>query len=185
MFRFETGALGADVQPPHGQLHDIGMGQVAAGREQLAHCCSVSCIAARGRRFVHHVTGRGPTTHNAPCTLFPAVPHRCGGVSGRELTDAHLETAKDFLRRKFVVGLTSEMAESWRRFRSQFGWTGSTDPDAESCVRKMTEAGGGVNRNDGNRGIEKGSAEWDAVASLNDYDVRLYEYTLELFRSGA
>ena len=88
------------------------------------------------------------------------------------------------LRRKFVVGLTSEMTESWKWFRSHFGWTESANPSAESCMKKMTEAGGGVNRNDRNRGIERGSAEWDAVASLNGYDVRLYEYAVELFRSG-
>lgn len=113
-----------------------------------------------------------------------SCPHSCGGVDGRQLTDAHLETAKDVLRRKFLVGLTSEMAESWRRFRSHFGWEESTNPDAESCMKTMTEAGGGVNRNDRNRGIERGSAEWDAVASVNAFDVRLYEYTVELFRSG-
>ena len=87
------------------------------------------------------------------------------GVSSRDLNEEHLELAKNTLRRKFVVGLTTEMKLSWDNFQQQFGWQNSTSKRLE-CMSRMVEVKANANQHEK---IQKGSNEWEALAAVNKW----------------
>lgn len=86
------------------------------------------------------------------------------GVPSRDLNEEHLELAKNTLRRKFVVGLTTEMKLSWDNFQQQFGWQNSTA--SEECMSRMVEGKANANQHEK---IQKGSNEWEALAAVNEW----------------
>lgn len=98
-----------------------------------------------------------------------------GDTDSPELSEEHVNLAKDIIRRKFVVGLTDDMEESWNRFREYFGWDGqmTAQNEDERCMDKVTkknavtEAGRTFNSNQQYSGIEEGSEEWEALAKIN------------------
>ena len=120
------------------------------------------------------------------------------------LTHDDLDAAKEVLRRKFVVGLLDEKAESLRRFERFFGWDAAgaasvhllEDERAAEAMRaaRFRRAVDGEcrertlhwdweGRGPGGqqRTVEEGSLEWGLVEGRNRMDVELYEYALQLF----
>ena len=90
----------------------------------------------------------------------------CGMTKGDRLSEDHLEFAKNLIQRKFVVGLTTEMKLSWKRFRYYFGWTNSTYKHSETCLARLVKSGANSNRHSK---VEKGSKEWEALAVINKW----------------
>ena len=96
--------------------------------------------------------------------------------------DRHLHIAKRILQEKVLIGLTSQMEESVRRFYSYFGWSGPGDRWSQ-CERRLLF--GGANTND-HHSLKEGAMAWDLLSSRNSLDVALYDYAVELFhRQGA
>jgi len=92
------------------------------------------------------------------------------------INEVHLDLAKDIVKRKFVVGLASEMKLSWELFKNYFGWP-DTDVSNECMVKMLTEKSN-ANKHDI---ILEGSPEWEALEAINKWDIALYEYIVELF----
>ena len=91
--------------------------------------------------------------------------------------ERHLNIAKRILREKVLIGLTSQMEDSIRRFYSYFGWGGSRDKWSQ-CERRLLFEG--ANTND-RHSLEEGAMAWDLLSSRNSLDVALYDYAVELF----
>ena len=102
--------------------------------------------------------------------------------NGGTLDRSDLEIAKEVLRRKFVVGLMDNMAESLERFDRYFGWYDPTDVEAMECMDKLTSKKGAVNSNK-HASVEEGSAAWEGLARHNELDLELYDYVLELWEA--
>lgn len=106
---------------------------------------------------------------------------RLAGILGQEeVTEEHLQLAMNTLREKFVVGLTEEMEESIRRFNIVLG----VDLSKDRSVRCMDEYFGDkavkVNSNP-HRKVKEGDPAWKALAETNSLDMKLWDYTLQLF----
>ena len=91
-----------------------------------------------------------------------------GDMESLDISQDHLELAQDIIQRKFVVGLTTEMGLSWKHFRQYFGWSNSTYKHSETCMDTMVTKGANSNKNKHND-IQKGSSEWGALASINQW----------------
>ena len=97
-------------------------------------------------------------------------------MDSHDLSEGHLELAKDIIEKKFVIGLTSEMKLSWELFKNYFGW-----PDTRNsygCMTTILAEKSNANEHDK---ILKGSTEWEALKAINKYDIALYEYIVKLF----
>lgn len=92
-----------------------------------------------------------------------------------ELVEEDLELAKHILKRKFLIGLLEEKAESFKRFQKYFGWKA---PD-ESCIEKKIEWTWPMKHR--HSPVKNGSEAWNLIHAQNIYDMKLYEYAKELF----
>mmetsp|Transcript_28417 Transcript_28417/g.41488 ORF Transcript_28417/g.41488 Transcript_28417/m.41488 type:complete len:243 (-) Transcript_28417:92-820(-) len=93
-----------------------------------------------------------------------------------KFTDEDLETAKEIIRTKFIVGLLTEMEESVERFDKYFGWH---DKEVRpECQKKSIQTG--YNRNPHDL-TERGGEAWNILAAVNEYDLPLYAYIVELY----
>jgi hypothetical protein len=99
-------------------------------------------------------------------------------LTGQPPTSEHLAQAKAILAQKAVIGLTSQMAESLRRFGIYYGWDSRDEWD--DCVQKLSQHGANANPDPK---VVPNSTEWTAIAKNNEYDIELYEYALELFEA--
>ena len=102
--------------------------------------------------------------------------------NGGALDRSDLEIAKEVLRRKFVVGLMSDMAESLERFDRYFGWYDPANAEAMQCKDELTSKKGAVNSNK-HASVEEGSPAWEGLARHNELDLELYDYVLELWEA--
>ena len=102
--------------------------------------------------------------------------------NGGTLDRSDLEIAKEVLRRKFVVGLMSDMAESLERFDRYFGWYDPANAEAMQCKDELTSKKGAVNSNK-HASVEEGSPAWEGLARHNELDLELYDYVLELWEA--
>jgi len=100
-----------------------------------------------------------------------------GCMSG-PLQLAHLNLAKEILRRKFLIGILDEKTESLRRFEEYFGWK-FPSPVSQTCKNNMFY-------HEWHSGNPHPPLEDQAVAekvrTLNMWDVALFEYGKQLFR---
>ncbi len=101
-----------------------------------------------------------------------------GGVRGI-VDETHFQIAKEVLRRKCLVGVTSDLFTSMERMMKYFGW-GSDDSasDIKNCRFHIDED------KDLDRlyvDVKEDSPEWDLIASRNQYDMRLHEFVELLF----
>eukprot|EP00986_Skeletonema_menzelii_P012722 scaffold7172_cov149-Skeletonema_menzelii.AAC.4 len=121
------------------------------------------------------------------------------------LTAVDLDVAKEILRRKCVVGLLDEKAESMKRFARLFGWDADVHHDSlsllqgeaaasrakaerwknqivndEECFDKLLH----INWLNKHRHppLREGSIEYKLVKSKNSFDLELYDYTKQLFQ---
>lgn len=120
------------------------------------------------------------------------------------LTAVDLDVAKEILRRKCVVGLLDEKAESMKRFARLFGWDADVHHDSlsllqgeaaasrakaerwksqivndEECEDKLLH----INWLNKHRHppLREGSIGYKLVKSKNSFDLELYSYTKQLF----
>ena len=125
----------------------------------------------------------------SPYSIDNLMVRAITGVSNskRRLNDTHLDIAKDFLRTKCLVGLYDQLEESLIRLEYLFLDTGiiKNKMDEEfrgSCSNKVMNI---FKENDAelfSHYPSPTSPGWDFVASLHEYDVKLYHYAVELFR---
>lgn len=87
-----------------------------------------------------------------------------------ELTTDDLETAKQILEEKFLVGLMEKKAQSFDRFQKYFGWM----PSDDSCTRNKIEWSWPMKHH--HVSVEEGSEAWDLISAQNAFDIMLYEY---------
>jgi hypothetical protein len=94
-----------------------------------------------------------------------------------DLEARDLALAKEILRQKALILLTSKMSEAGERLIKYFGW-GAT-PYQHSCIRKFAVEEP-INTNP-HPVPSRDSAEWSAIRDRNKYDVELYEYAQQLY----
>jgi len=97
-----------------------------------------------------------------------------GTMPNEDVDETHLEKAKQVLRRKILVGISSQWEETIRQFKYYFGWEDKTP----FC--SLNYIGAKSNANDHPR-LERGSENWNIVAEKEKWDMALYYYALELF----
>lgn len=100
-----------------------------------------------------------------------------GEIRG-DLSEKHLEMSKEILRRKCIVGLFDEKAESWNRLIRFFGWKFPNDQSRECLDRHLNWGWSNKNKHPT---IEEGSEAWMNLWKHNELDVQLYEYARALF----
>lgn len=96
----------------------------------------------------------------------------------------HLLQAKEILRRKVLVGLTSHFRESLERFKFYFGWQqvsalGELSDTIHGCEERLVNTG---DNKLSHPNVAKGSQTWELLAAQNIYDLQLYEYAQFLFQ---
>ncbi len=102
-------------------------------------------------------------------------------MSGRiDIND--LDNAKDFLDKKCLIGLTEEFDESHERFMKYFGWDSSNTLICEDEVKLEYELDANQNRHGRNLG-RISQKVYDRISDMNELDIKLYEYALELFEA--
>mmetsp|Transcript_22883 Transcript_22883/g.33240 ORF Transcript_22883/g.33240 Transcript_22883/m.33240 type:complete len:338 (+) Transcript_22883:96-1109(+) len=94
----------------------------------------------------------------------------------QRFNDDDLEKAKDILRTKFLVGLTTKMEESVDRFDKYFGWY--DNEKRSECKRKAIQKGVNKNPHDA---LKEDSKAWDILAEMNKWDLQLYEFIVQLY----
>lgn len=104
------------------------------------------------------------------------------------LTPADVEMAKKIMQRKFLIGLSAQMSESFDRFRQYFGWEAMDRYRkgvlirSEGC-KKQYLAESHVNQNKiAHPPVVQGSEAWGHLHQANWADVALFEYAEALFR---
>uniref|UniRef100_A0A7S2H5V4 Sulfotransferase domain-containing protein n=1 Tax=Helicotheca tamesis TaxID=374047 RepID=A0A7S2H5V4_9STRA len=100
-----------------------------------------------------------------------------------DLNDDHLKIAMEVIRRKFLVGLMTEIEKTMERFERFFRWTYHVNPpNQENCRERLLS--GGSNKNASGNKKEKPKEGDDAYELLrwqNLYDLQLYNYIVQLF----
>ena len=100
---------------------------------------------------------------------------------GGELTDDDLDLAMEVIRRKFMVGLMTEIEKTMERFERFFRWTYHVNPEnQEVCREKLLKGGSNKSSSTKEKPVE-GSEAWELLVWQNQFDLRLYEYIESLF----
>jgi len=112
---------------------------------------------------------------------------RLAGKGQRSPTN-HLDLmrAKRTIRQRMIVGVMDEMGESIHRFNTVMGINDETENNHHKCMKQYFGSSGKGNRNrkansNSYPKIEKGHPAWDYLAEKNKFDIKLYEFVLELF----
>ena len=97
---------------------------------------------------------------------------------GGALTDENVRTAKEVLRRKFLVGMFDDMKFSMKRFEKRFGWY-AADEETEACEAAII-----ANKMDkylDDPMVQEGTGVWNLLLKQNQYDMELYKFAELLF----
>lgn len=98
----------------------------------------------------------------------------------QDLTEDDLEKAKYILEEKVLIGLIDRMEDSVDRFNRYFGWEES--PDKVPCAGDMLGHKNGTGSNShAHPKVLPDTPEWEALASINRYDIQLYDFAVALF----
>jgi hypothetical protein len=91
----------------------------------------------------------------------------------------HLDYAREFLRRKVVVGLARDLPTSGAIFNKVFIWNeeDETMSSREGCYRDIFHALSDKSP----PAIEEGSEGWKLLVAQNWFDLKVYEYIEYLF----
>jgi len=92
------------------------------------------------------------------------------------LTDHHLNTAMEVIRRKFIVGLADEMEVSMRRFEAIFGWDQASEGGHFEIRSGESIACGQWPIYQPQQLVLEGSEVHTLLRKKNMFDVRLFEY---------
>ena len=102
-----------------------------------------------------------------------------------DLTNAHVLTAMDVVRRKFLVGLLNRKEDTMERIEQYFGWKYSVHPvNQEKCRSELLKNGANANTHKKEK-PQPGTSAYELLASLNKYDIQLYNYIEKLFDEQA
>lgn len=94
-----------------------------------------------------------------------------------ELGEEHMQIAMEVIRRKFLVGLTKNRADSLVRFEQFFQWTFRMNPEEQQiCISRILENG----VTDVVLPVQ-GSTEYQLIEFQNQFDLQLYAYIESLF----
>lgn len=104
------------------------------------------------------------------------------------LTDADYEVAKEILKRKFIIGLYSNLQESLERFQLFFGWELNAQAAACQANELQRESTAHYNRfatdagsKDIHPGLTDDGAALEIIMSKNKIDLMLFDYAKFLF----
>jgi len=104
------------------------------------------------------------------------------GRYGGKLTVHHLNVAREFLRRKFVVGLASDLPATANLFSHVFGWNHTVASlgleNVDICYNDIFNA----LSNKSPPSVEEGSEGWRLLVAQNWFDLKIYEYAEHLFQ---
>ena len=104
------------------------------------------------------------------------------GRYGGKLDVFHLDVAREFLRRKFVVGLSRDLPATTNLFTNVFGWNNTAAimgmDNAEQCYQNIFNA----LTDSSPPSVDEGSEGWKLLVSQNWFDLKLYEYAEYLFQ---
>ncbi len=95
------------------------------------------------------------------------------------IDETDLKLAKEILRRKVFVGLTSEREASFNRFQKVFGWNLKSQADVE-CLNNRLQWDWALKHP--HQIVKEGTELWDLILAHNKYDVELFEYAKVLFQ---
>ncbi|KAL7547491.1 hypothetical protein ACHAWF_010784 [Thalassiosira exigua] len=97
------------------------------------------------------------------------------GRYGGKLEVKHLNLAREFLRRKFLVGLASDLPATANLFTRVFGWNATAASlgleHVDLCYNSIYNAL-----------VEEGSEGWKLLVAQNWFDLKVYEYAEHLFQ---
>ena len=101
---------------------------------------------------------------------------------GGELTEENLNKAMEVVRRKFLVGLMSQIEPTMARAEKFFRWTYHVNPpNQEACRERLMSGGANSNKANKKEGPKEGDEAWTLLAHQNNFDLRLYAYIEQLF----
>jgi len=100
------------------------------------------------------------------------------GKENEKLNAKDLEVAKEIFRERVIMGLTSDPAGSFRRFRIFFGWKLSTSQ--EKCVNDLLLGDWAKKNNE--LQVSGGHKSMQALKIVNEYDIQLYSFAKELYK---
>mmetsp|Transcript_31688 Transcript_31688/g.64029 ORF Transcript_31688/g.64029 Transcript_31688/m.64029 type:complete len:672 (+) Transcript_31688:87-2102(+) len=104
------------------------------------------------------------------------------GRYGGKLEVFHLDVAREFLRRKFVVGLARDLPATTNLFTHVYGWNNTAAimgmDNAEQCYQTIFNA----LTDSSPPSVDEGSEGWKLLVSQNWFDLKLYEYAEYLFQ---
>jgi len=101
---------------------------------------------------------------------------------GGELTEENLNKAMEVVRRKFLVGLMSQIEPTMARAEKFFRWTFHVNPpNQEACRERLMSGGANSNKANKKEGPKEGDEAWTLLAHQNNFDLRLYAYIEHLF----
>lgn len=94
-----------------------------------------------------------------------------------QLTLKDLEMAQEILEAKFIIGLSSDVSSSFRKFQKLYDW--KLDDDSEKCVKNL------LNSQWAEKNVQlqvtSGRKEMELIKAINEYDLQLYSYAKILY----
>ena len=107
-----------------------------------------------------------------------------GKRKGDAVTSRDVETAKEVLRRKALVGLYEDLPGAARRYGRYFGWDGGAafGEATVSCLEGAAEGGTNTDAVGADPDEREGSDAWTELERRNGLDVELYLYARNLFK---
>mmetsp|Transcript_9048 Transcript_9048/g.14016 ORF Transcript_9048/g.14016 Transcript_9048/m.14016 type:complete len:144 (+) Transcript_9048:1-432(+) len=104
------------------------------------------------------------------------------GVMEGPLTAREVDLAKQFLRKKFLVGLLDEKTETLRRFESYFGWKFPSRV-SQKCKNNMFYFE--PQSKNIYLPVDASSEAYQVLERRNLYDIELFNYAKQLFEDQA
>jgi len=141
------------------------------------HCLASTIVGGR--------TGTDPQLVDMSITEYaksPRIQHNwmtrslTGQVRG-EITQDHLNLAKEILRRKCIIGLFDHHEETMRRFKIYFNWDDSERK--QDCINKMMMKT--LSSRQEYSSLSKDSLGWELLMMRNRFDMELFSYARYLF----
>ena len=106
-----------------------------------------------------------------------------------KLEREHVDIAKEILRQKFLIGLYDHFEESVYRIENFFGWKVTSPPGkvqgVKLCHDRLIENARKRDKADVDflgKKIKKGDKNYLKLKALNEFDLELYWYAVQLFK---